>query len=55
MEEEEFWRIADTFRDPKVWWIENNKWYKHNMWGTPSEYGAVHLPEENKNKYYLLK
>lgn len=51
MEEEEFWRIADTFRDQKVWWIENNKWYKDNVWGEPSDYGNVYLEKENKKKY----
>ena len=25
MEEEEFWRIADTFRDPKIWWIQKER------------------------------
>ena len=25
MTEKEFWFIADTFRDPAVWWIKNNK------------------------------
>jgi imidazoleglycerol phosphate synthase cyclase subunit len=26
MQEDEFDRIADTFRDPRVWWQENGKW-----------------------------
>ena len=51
MKEDEFWSIADTFRDPKVWWIENNKWYKDNIWGEPSDYGNVYLDIENKKKY----
>ena len=55
MDEEDFWCIADTFRDPKVWWIENNKWYKDNIWGSPSEYGSVYLSENDRKKYYLKK
>ena len=30
--EEEFDRIADTFRDPHVWRRENNRWVKDNIW-----------------------
>jgi N-acetyl sugar amidotransferase len=43
MEESEFWQIADTFRDPRVWWIENGKWWKDNIWGEVASYGDVHL------------
>ena len=25
MKEEEFWKTADTFRDPRVWWIKNKR------------------------------
>lgn len=32
MSEEEFDRIADTFRDPRVWWKENGQWKKDNVW-----------------------
>jgi len=42
MSEEEFDRVCDTFRDPKVWRIENNQWVKDNIWGEPSAYGPVH-------------
>ena len=51
MSEEEFDRIADTFRDPRVWWIENGKWMKHNIWGEPSSYGTVKLNEADWNRY----
>lgn len=51
MDEEEFWRTADTFRDPRVWWIENGEWWKDNIWGTPSSYGPVHLPAEAQERY----
>ncbi len=33
MEEKEFDRIADTFRDPRVWWKdEKGNWCKYNIW-----------------------
>ena len=51
MNKEQFWRIADTFRDPNIWWIEKNKWYKHNIWGNASSYGDVHLSDREKKKY----
>jgi N-acetyl sugar amidotransferase len=51
MSEDEFDRIADTFRDPRVWWIENGMWMKHNIWGEPSSYGTVNLNESDWNRY----
>ncbi|GGY28884.1 N-acetyl sugar amidotransferase [Pseudoduganella albidiflava] len=51
MTEEEFWRTADRFRDPRVWWIENGKWYKDNIWGDSSAYGEVHLSLEEQKRY----
>ena len=47
MSENEFWTIADNFRDPRVWYIKNGQWWKDNIWGTPSPYGDVYL---NKTK-----
>ncbi|HEY9619565.1 MAG TPA: N-acetyl sugar amidotransferase [Crinalium sp.] len=41
MTEEEFDTICDTFRDPRVWRIEDGQWVKDNIWGEPSAYGAV--------------
>jgi imidazoleglycerol phosphate synthase cyclase subunit len=35
MEEEEFDRIADTFRDPRVWRMSNGEWLKDNIWDRP--------------------
>jgi len=49
--EAEFDAIADTFRDPRVWWIENGEWFKMNINGKPSSYGKVHLPKEQWSKY----
>ena len=51
MSELEFWKTADTFRDPGVWWIEKGKWFKNNIWGTPSSYGKVYLSKEDQSKY----
>lgn len=49
--EEEFNRVADTFRDPRVWWIKHGQWWKDNIWGEPSAYGPVHLPLGEQQKY----
>jgi len=53
MSEDEFWSIADTFRDPRVWWIEDGKWYKDNIWGSVESYGEVHLNKKDQEKYKL--
>jgi N-acetyl sugar amidotransferase len=60
MKESTFWKIADTFRDPRVWWIKNNKWYKNNLWGGQNSYGKVYLnrkqiKEFNKRQKKILK
>ena len=39
--EDEFWRVADGFRDKRVWRMENGQWVKDNIWGEPSAYGFV--------------
>lgn len=51
MSEKEFWEVADSFRDPRVWWIENNEWHKENIWGGSSSYGPVRLQKEIQLKY----
>lgn len=51
MDETEFDAIADRFRDPRVWWIEGKQWWKHNLWGSPSSYGPVHLDEASQTRY----
>ena len=51
--EEKFDRVADTFRDPRVWWIKNGQWWKDNVWGKPSSYGKVHLDKGLQKKYLL--
>ena len=52
MTEEEFDRIADTFRNPRVWWIQDGEWHKDNIWGEPSSYGKVLLSEKEQERYY---
>lgn len=52
MTEEEFDRTADTFRNPRVWWIEDGQWWKHNLWGEPSAYGPVHLTDPQQIAKY---
>lgn len=54
MTEEEFWELADTFRDPRVWWIEDGQWWKDNIWGEPCAYGSVHLKDPDKLRKYLI-
>ena len=42
LSEEEFDMVCDTFRDPRVWSIEDGQWVKDNVWGGRSAYGPVH-------------
>ena len=51
MSEDEFWNIADTFRDPRVWRIENNAWIKKDIVGQFSSYGHVALNNNQKKKF----
>jgi hypothetical protein len=51
MSSEEFWQTADTFRDPRVWWIHEGLWWKDNIWGEPSSYGEVNLDSKLWGKY----
>lgn len=51
MDRAEFFRIADRFRDPRIWWIQNGQWWKDTLWGVPSSYGVVHLPIEQQAQY----
>jgi hypothetical protein len=46
-----FWKIADKFRDPRVWRIKNGEWYKDNVWGGESSYGEVHLTQQEIYDY----
>ena len=53
MSKEEFWTIADSFRDPRVWWIKNGEWWKDNIWGEPSRYGPVRIAKNLEYKYLM--
>ncbi len=53
--EKEFDQVADTFRNPRVWWIQNDKWWKDNVWGKPCAYGKVNLTPEKVKKYQAKK
>lgn len=50
--EEKFDAEADKFRDPRVWWIRENQWCKHDVDGKERLYGKVNLSEESKKKFY---
>lgn len=41
MSEEEFDATCDTFRDPRIWRIEDGQWVKDDLWGGASAYGPV--------------
>ncbi|WP_035246281.1 N-acetyl sugar amidotransferase [Desulfogranum mediterraneum] len=41
MKESDFWQIADSFRDKRVWRQEKGQWVKDNLWGGSSSYGPV--------------
>ena len=53
MDVSEFWKIADTFRDPRVWWIADNKWYKQNVWGESQSYGDVRLNKDQIDRFNI--
>lgn len=40
--EEEFDATCDTFRDPRVWRIENGEWIRDTIWGEAVSFGPVH-------------
>lgn len=48
--EEEFDLTAERYRDPRVWWIEEGKWWKMNVWGDEMSYGPV-LDGELRKRY----
>ncbi len=51
IDEAEFDRTADGFRDPRVWWIDGGRWWKRDLWGGASEYGPVHLEPSRWGRY----
>jgi N-acetyl sugar amidotransferase len=52
MDEAEFDRVADGFRDPRVWWIDGGRWWKHDPWGGASEHGPVRLADRSQWERY---
>ena len=51
MSEAEFDAVCDTFRDPRVWWIQDGQWWKDTIWGEPTAYGPVHLNDNEQAKF----
>ncbi|MBJ13719.1 MAG: LPS biosynthesis protein [Candidatus Marinimicrobia bacterium] len=51
MTEEEFDSIADTFRDPRVWYIKDNNWFKKCIDNKERSYGPVNLKREKIDIY----
>ena len=41
MTEDEFDSICDTFRDPRVWRVEDGQWVKDTIWGEATAYGPA--------------
>ena len=55
LKETDFWKIADKFRDPRVWRIKNKQWYKDNIWGDESAYGDVYLNKNEQENFNIRK
>ena len=53
--EDEFDFICDQFRDPQVWFIENNKWYKEDIDNEIRCYGNTTLNSIDQKKYKKLR
>ena len=41
--EKKFDDVANTFRDPRVWWIKDGKWTKNNIWGNMQKYQNIKI------------
>lgn len=52
--EEEFDRVADRFRDPRVWAIKDGQWHKLDLDGQWRAYGKVNLDEVEQARYARL-
>lgn len=50
--EDEFDKIADTFRDPRVWSIKDGLWWKYDITGELSSYGSVKKSSDIHKKPY---
>ena len=49
--EEEFDVVADSFRDPRVWYIQDGEWWKDDINGGASSYGRVCLNKKESEKF----
>lgn len=50
--ENEFDKVADSFRDPSVWWIKSGRWCKKDIDGVERSYGLTHLDDSDLAKFY---
>jgi len=48
----EFDSVADSFRDPRVWWIRKGEWCKLDIDGVERSYGNVFLSDSRRQKFY---
>ena len=39
--EKKFDTVCDSFRNPRVWWVEKDKWFKYDIDGKKRNYGKV--------------
>lgn len=51
--EDEFFNIADTFRNPRVWKINNKRWFKQDIDGKIRCYGETSLNSKQIKKFIL--
>lgn len=42
---------SDKYRDPRVWYIKNGKWWKKNFLGEEQDFGDVFLDKKYHDKY----
>ena len=50
---DKFFMVADTFRDPNVWWIKNGYWHKQCVWGKEEKFEKVMLSKKMQKKYFI--
>ena len=48
---DEFHFYSEKFRDPRVWYIKNNQWFKKNFLNEVKSFGDVLLDKKNHHKY----
>ena len=50
--EDEFDKIADSFRDPSVWWIKSGEWCKKDIDGEERTYGLAHISNAESMNFF---